>query len=63
MKIDLHFIIFLLIGYLLSLIGFSTFFIQGVKEVFNKDVTNATYYLTFFLVGLIFDLIQLLRTK
>lgn len=48
---------FLLIGWILSWFKFEKFFIQALKELFNKDISIASYYFIFFCVGAIGDLI------
>lgn len=52
---------FLLIGWILSWFQFDRMFILAFKELFNKEVTTASYYFIFFCIGTIFDLILLLR--
>lgn len=37
---------------------FSQIFSQGVYELFGKEVGIATYYLIFFVVGLILEIIE-----
>ncbi|MCB2294771.1 hypothetical protein LGK95_14825 [Clostridium algoriphilum] len=48
---------FLLIGWILSWFKFNNLFIQAFKELFNKEITIASYYFIFFCVGTISDLI------
>jgi hypothetical protein len=48
---------FLLIGWILSWFKFESFFIQAFQELFNKEITIASYYFVFFCVGAIGDLI------
>lgn len=48
---------FLLIGWKLSQFTFNKLFIQAFKELFNKEITIASYYFTFFLVGALGDFI------
>jgi hypothetical protein len=50
---------FLFIGWMLSWFKFEKMFIQAFKELFNKEVTKATYYFLFFCIGLFGDLILL----
>ncbi|OOR11574.1 hypothetical protein BW897_16790 [Bacillus cereus] len=42
-------IIFLLTGWILSWFKFDKLFIQAFKELFNKEITIASYYFMFFL--------------
>jgi len=44
-------ITFLGIGWILSLFKFEGVVIQAFKELFNKDITKATYYFMFFCLG------------
>lgn len=48
---------FLLIAWILSWFSFEQLFIQAIKELFNKEVTVASYYFTFFCIGAIGDII------
>ena len=50
-------IIFLLSGWILSWFRFNLLFISAFKELFNKDITNASYYFIFFCIGAVGDLI------
>ena len=50
-------IVFLLSGWILSWFKFDKLFVQAFKELFNKEITNASYYFIFFCVGAIGDLI------
>lgn len=52
---------FLLIGWILSLVKFDRLFIQAFKELFNKDVTKATYYFLFLCVGVLGEIILLFQ--
>ena len=52
---------FLLIGWILSWFKFNSLFIQAFKELFNKEITNASYYFIFSCVGTIGDLILFIR--
>jgi hypothetical protein len=47
---------FILIGWVLSWFKFEQLFIQAFKELFNKDITVASYYFIFFCIGAIGDL-------
>ncbi|WP_077618355.1 hypothetical protein [Bacillus sinesaloumensis] len=48
---------FILIGWILSWFTFEKMFIQSFKELFNKEITIASYYFVFFCIGAIGDLI------
>lgn len=50
-------IIFLLSGWVLSWFKFEKIFIKAFKELFNKEITSASYYFIFFCIGAIGDLI------
>ncbi len=52
---------FLLIGWILSWFKFNNLFIQAFKELFNKEITNATYYFIFFCIGTMGDLILFIK--
>ncbi len=47
---------FLIIAWILSWFKFEQLFIQAFKELFNKEVTKATYYFIFFCIGTIGDI-------
>jgi len=48
---------FLLIGWILSWFKFNALFIQALKELFNKEITIASYYFVFFCIGTFGDLL------
>ncbi len=50
-------ITFLIIGWILSWFKFNKLFIQAVKELINKEISNASYYFVFFCIGVFGDLI------
>lgn len=50
-------VIFLLIGWILSWFKFDQLFIQSFKELFNKDISKASYYFVLFCIGAIGDII------
>lgn len=52
---------FLIIGWILSWFKFEGVIIQAFKELFSKDITKATYYLVFFCLGLIGDIVLLFQ--
>ncbi|MEK4231245.1 hypothetical protein [Solibacillus sp. FSL H8-0538] len=52
---------FLVIGWILSWFKFNNLFIQAFKELFNKEITIASYYFIFFCVGIIGDLFLSIR--
>ncbi|MGB7999369.1 MAG: hypothetical protein WCF60_04620 [Anaerobacillus sp.] len=47
---------FLIIGWILSWFKFDQIFIQAIQELFNKDITKASYYFIFFCIGAIGDI-------
>ncbi len=50
-------ITFLIIGWILSWFKFNKLFIQAFKELFKKEISNASYYFVFFCIGVFGDLI------
>jgi hypothetical protein len=50
---------FLLFGLILSLFGFHKIFIKGMKELFNKEVTKASYYLVCAILGILYEFIKI----
>jgi hypothetical protein len=48
----------LLFAWFLSLFDFNVLFISGFKELFGLTITNGTYYLIFFLFGVIFGYLE-----
>lgn len=50
---------FLIIAWILSWFKFEKLFIQALKELFNKEVTKASYYFIFFCIGVIGDIVLL----
>ena len=50
-------IVFLAIAWILSLFKFEKLFIKAFKELFNKEITLASYYFIFFFIGAMGDLI------
>ncbi|OAS15683.1 hypothetical protein [Paenibacillus oryzisoli] len=54
-------ITFLLIGWILNWFKFEKLIIQAFKELFNKDVSKATYYFLFFSVGVFGDVVLLIQ--
>jgi len=52
---------FLLTAWILSWFKFDQLFVRAFKELFNKDVTTASYYFIFFCIGLLGDLILFFR--
>ena len=53
-----HMIGGLIIGWILSLFGFDDLFIKGFGEMFGRDITIAGYYVCFFLIGAICDMLE-----
>jgi len=52
---------FLLVGWILSWFKFERLIIQAFKELFNKDITKATYYLLFFGIGVFGEIVLLFQ--
>jgi hypothetical protein len=48
----------LFIAWILNQFEFGNLFIQGIKELFNIDITIAGYYIIFFIGGLIVEIIE-----
>jgi len=53
----------LILAWVLSLVGFDVICVTGLNELFGLTITVAGYYVIFFLVGLLFDLTGLARSK
>jgi len=51
----------LLLAWILSLFGFDDLFTKGFNELTGKNITTAGYYIVFFLIGLMFDLLKAIR--
>jgi hypothetical protein len=51
----------LILAWILSLFGVEEFFIRSVHELFDKDVTIATYYILFLAIGFIFGTLDYFR--
>ena len=52
---------FLITGWILSWFKFNRLFIQAIKELFNKEITNASYYFVFFCIGVFGDLVLFIK--
>ena len=52
---------FLLIGWILSWFKFNHLFITAFNELFNKEITTASYYFIFFCIGAAGDVILFFR--
>ncbi|QFT87613.1 hypothetical protein FIU87_03025 [Bacillus sp. THAF10] len=52
---------FLIIAWVLSWFGFNRLFVKAIQELFNKEVSSASYYFIFFCIGVIGDLILFFR--
>jgi len=48
---------FLIIGWILSWFKFDQLFVQSFKELFNKEISKASYYFVFFCIGALGDII------
>ena len=53
----------MIIAWLLAQFGFDTIVTQGAKELLNKDITITGYYFIAGMIGLIFDLIDIIKGK
>lgn len=51
----------LLVAWILSLFGFDEIFCQGIKEIFNMQLTISGYYVVFFLAGLGMDILEFIK--
>lgn len=56
-------IIFLFIGWGLSWVNLDLVFIQAFKELFDMEITIASYYFIFFVIGALGDLILFYRNR
>lgn len=56
-----YFLGMLLIAWILSLFNFDEIFVKGINELFNKEITIAAYYVIFLGIGVVIDLICLLK--
>lgn len=54
-------ITFLLFGWILSWFKFDQLFSQALKELFNKEVSKASYYFFFFCIGVIGEIVLLFQ--
>ena len=54
-------ITFILVGWILSWFKFERLIIQAIKELFNKDITKATYYFLFLYVGVFGEIVLLFQ--
>ncbi|TDL31209.1 hypothetical protein E2R51_15610 [Jeotgalibacillus sp. S-D1] len=52
---------FLIIAWILSWFKFHDLFVQAFKELFNKEITVASYYFIFFCIGMFGDIVLFLR--
>lgn len=52
---------FLLVGWILSLFRFERLFTTAVREIFGRDVTEASYYFLFLCIGIVGELILLFQ--
>ncbi|KOS68941.1 hypothetical protein AEA09_10545 [Lysinibacillus contaminans] len=50
---------FIIIAWVLSWFNFDRLFIQAFKELFNKEVSKASYYFIFACIGAIGDVVSL----
>jgi hypothetical protein len=59
--INMAIITFIFIGWILNLFKFEQLIIQAFKELFNKDITKATYYFMFLCVGIFGEIVLLFQ--
>ncbi|ANY66024.1 hypothetical protein BBD42_05800 [Paenibacillus sp. BIHB 4019] len=52
---------FLLIGWVLNWFKFERVFSQAFKELFNKEVSSASYYFLFFVIGVFGEIVLLIQ--
>ncbi len=52
---------FLITGWILSWFKFDEIIVQTFKELFNKDITKATYYFIFFCLGIFGEIVLLFQ--
>ncbi|OCT12950.1 hypothetical protein A8709_21755 [Paenibacillus pectinilyticus] len=52
---------FLLIAWILNWFKFERLIIGAFKELFNKEITTATYYFLFFCLGVFGDMVLLIQ--
>ncbi|MNI80755.1 hypothetical protein D3C73_1373140 [compost metagenome] len=51
----------LIIAWILNWFKFDRLFIQALKELFNKQVSSATYYFLFLCLGIFGDIVLFLQ--
>jgi hypothetical protein len=61
MKLKMSIVSFLLVAWFLSWFNVNALFVRAIKELFNKEVTDATYYFVFLCIGIIGEIILLFR--
>lgn len=54
-------ITFIIVGWILSWFKIDILIIQSFKELFNKDITKATYYFLFLCIGVLGEIILLFQ--
>lgn len=54
-------ITFLIISWILTWFKFEKMFIKAFKELFGKDITEATYYFSFLCVGAFGEIVLLFQ--
>ncbi|MGV8983276.1 hypothetical protein [Clostridium sp.] len=54
-------ITFLIIGWILNWFKFERLVIQAFKELFDKDISKATYYFLFLCIGILGEIILLFQ--
>lgn len=54
-------ITFLIIGWILNWFKFERLVIQAFKELFDKDISKATYYFLFLCIGVFGEIILLFQ--
>jgi hypothetical protein len=53
----------LLVAWILTWFGFDDLFIKGFHELFNKEISVATYYMIFLGIGLVIDFLMIFKNK
>lgn len=61
MIMEMYFLAFLIVAWILSIFGFDTLFVTGVRELFGKEISVGSYYLIFLLLGLFFDFVKFFK--
>lgn len=54
-------ITFIIVGWILSWFKFEGLIIQAFKELFGKEISKATYYFMFFVLGILGEIVILFQ--